>query len=626
MKLSSPVVRRLVLVVLYCGLLSACLYCAYQMRFDFEVPAEFLQRFWKTLIWIVPLKLALLVMTGQFRSMLSFFSLPDAKRLLQAMGSAVGVEFALWYATAGAMMPPRGVILSDFVLSFIALMALRTSLRVYRERFQFSTGQKPSSGLKRRRVVIIGAGAAGATLLMEILSKPGLGMEVACFLDDNPAKAGTTLHGRRIIGPRNLLSRVVEEESVTKAIIAMPSASPQVIKETVQQLNDLGLEHDILPSVTQLLHRSVTVSHLRHVEPEDLLGRSPVGLDHDGILNLVKGRVVLVTGAGGSIGSELCRQLAVRSPSKLVLVERSEPALYAIEQELIRDFCGVAIESLAVNVTHEPSVDRVFAAHRPELIFHAAAHKHVPMMERQPAEAILNNVFGSEIVARCAFRHRVSKCILVSTDKAVNPTNVMGATKRVAELVWGAYQKRSQMDTVGGCTYAAVRFGNVLGSSGSVIPAFKTQISQGGPVRVTHPEINRFFMSIPEAAGLILQSALLSAGGEIFVLDMGEPIRIQDLARQMIELCGFRPDEEIAIEYTGLRPGEKLYEEPVHQSEKVEPTSHPKVRLLRSAEVPEAQRIFEQLAEIGEKLTTEPKEALLEWLGEVVPEYAEAVV
>lgn len=619
MRFPSPLFRRLVLVVTYCGLLTGCLWGAFLLRFDFEVPQEFLERFWNSLLWILLLKVALLSVTGQFRSMLSFFSLPDAKRLVQAMGAAAAVELFSWYLIGGAPLPPRSVILSDFALSFIALMALRTALRIYRERFHFGR-ERPPRGYRRRRVVVIGAGSAGANLLMEIHSKPGLGMEVVCFLDDDPRKAGTTLHGRRIIGPRSFLPVVLDSHRVVKAIIAMPSASPQVIRETVQMLNDLGLDHDILPSVTQLLHRSVTVNHLRHVEPEDLLGRAPEALDDDGIRDLVSNRVVLVTGAGGSIGGELCRQLAVFSPSKLVLVERSESALYAIEQELLRDYSKVALEPLAVSVTDEAGLHRIFELHKPSVVLHAAAHKHVPMMERQPAEAILNNVVGSFVVASCAQIHGARKCILVSTDKAVNPTNVMGATKRVAELVWGAFQ-RGQAGRNGGTIFAAVRFGNVLGSSGSVIPAFRAQIAAGGPVKVTHPEINRFFMSIPEAAGLVLQCSLLSCGGEVFVLDMGESVRIQDLARQMIELCGFRPDEDIKIEFTGLRPGEKLFEEPIHQSENIEATRHPKVRLLAKRSRDECDGILVRVEEVKLRLSEMSEPELLKWLARRVPEY-----
>lgn len=618
---ASHLFRKLVLAAIYTGLLSGCLLGALLLRFDFEVPQEFWARLWRSFLWIIPVKLILLEVNGQFRSMLSYFSLPDAKRLLQAMAASAGVMLFVWYATGGDKMLPRAAILSDLILSFLALMALRTALRIYRERFKITEKKHAVRLQKSRRVVVIGAGSASSTLLMEILSKPGLGMEVVCFLDDDPRKAGTTLHGRRIVGPRNLLPEIVRDESITKAIIAMPGASPQIIKETVQMLNELGVEHDILPSVTQLLRRNVTVSHLRHVDPEDLLGRAPEVLDNVEIQKLIEEQVVMVTGAGGSIGSELCRQLAARRPAKLLLVERSEPALYAIEQELLRDFDVGVLEPLAVSVTDEPGLNRIFEIHKPSLVLHAAAHKHVPMMERQPAEAIQNNVIGSLLVSQCAQRHGVHRCILVSTDKAVNPTNVMGATKRVAELIWGACQQMESERGDRGTLFAAVRFGNVLGSSGSVIPTFRAQIANGGPVTVTHPEINRFFMSIPEAAGLILQSALLSRGGEVFVLDMGEPIRIQDLARQMIELCGFRPDEDIKIDFTGLRPGEKLYEEPVHQSENIQVTKHPKVRLLMNGARCDGGGVLSSVEGLKSRLNEMSKPELIEWLSLTVPEY-----
>ena len=418
-----------------------------------------------------------------------------------------------------------------------------------------------------------------------------------------------------MLGPTRKLASLVEELDLQKIIIAMPTAKPAVIKRMVEQINALGVDHDILPSIAQLLHRQVTVSHLRRVDPEDLLGREAVSLDEEGISGLIKGKVVMVTGAGGSIGSELCRQIAAQNPAKLILVERSEPALFAIEQELIGSHRHVDLVPCVSSVCDEDSLSRGFAKHRPALIFHAAAHKHVPLMEGQPAEAIRNNAIGTEIAARLAIQHGASKFILVSTDKAVNPTNVMGASKRLAELL---LEQKSAASPE--CAFSAVRFGNVLGSSGSVVPTFRRQIAQGGPVTVTHPEVTRYFMSIPEAVGLILQSALQAKGGEIFVLDMGEPVKIVDLARQMIELSGFKPDEDIKISFTGLRPGEKLYEEPIHEMENVEPTSHPKLRRLRNNRsngsgdlVAEMHAVYREAAGDGAQLKA--------WLTEKIPEY-----
>jgi FlaA1/EpsC-like NDP-sugar epimerase len=567
--------RLCVLLAAYLAILFLSLVIALLLRFDFNVGPEYWARFWKTIGWLLPLKLAALAFFGQFRTLLTYFSLPDAKRIAAAMGSSALVAFAAWFVIGGTYVVPRGVIVSDMVLSFLGLTAFRTALRIYREKLSAPTVGSGTG--RKRRAAILGAGTAGAALLRDIQGRQGLGLDVVCFVDDDRSKIGGTIHGKQVLGPTRSLASMVEELDLQKIIIAMPTAKPAVIKRLVEQINALGIDHDILPSVAQLLHRQVTVSHLRRVDPEDLLGREAVALDHEGIKALIKGKVVMVTGAGGSIGSELCRQIAEQNPSKLILVERSEPALFAIEQELLGSHRYIDLVACASSVCDEESISRIFSKNRPHLVFHTAAHKHVPLMESQPAEAIRNNSIGTEIVARMASLHGTTKFILVSTDKAVNPTNVMGASKRLAEML---LEQKSATET--GCAFAAVRFGNVLGSSGSVVPTFRRQIAAGGPLTVTHPEVTRYFMSIPEAVGLILQSALQAQGGEIFVLDMGEPVKIVDLARQMIELSGFKPDEDIKITFTGLRPGEKLYEEPIHEMENVEPTSHRKVRLLRN--------------------------------------------
>ncbi len=607
--------RLVVLIGVYAVILFLCLLTALFLRFDFNVAPEYWNRFWKSVVWILPLKLVALAVFGQFRTLLTYFSLPDAKRIAAAMTSSAIVCLGIWFLVGGHSVVPRGVLVSDMVLSFLALGALRVGLRLYRERI-VAAESKPAGSTKKKRTAIVGAGTAGAALLRDIQGRRGLGLDVVCFIDDDRAKIGSSLHGKQVIGPTRRLAPLVEELDLQKIIIAMPTAKPSVIKCLVEQINALGVDHDILPSVAQLLHRQVTVSHLRRVDPEDLLGREAVSLDEEGISGLIKGKVVMVTGAGGSIGSELCRQIAQQNPARLVLIERSEPALFAIEQELIGSHRHVELVASVSSVCDDASVERIFAKYRPSLVFHAAAHKHVPLMESQPAEAMRNNAIGTEIVARLAAKHRAGKLILVSTDKAVNPANVMGASKRLAEMV--LEQKSAEgME----CAFAAVRFGNVLGSSGSVVPTFRRQISAGGPVTVTHPEVTRYFMSIPEAVGLILQSALQAKGGEIFVLDMGEPVKIVDLARQMIELSGFKPDEDIKITFTGLRPGEKLYEEPIHEMENVEPTSHPKVRRLRNNRsngtgdlVAEMHAVYREAAGDIEMLKT--------WLAEKIPEYS----
>jgi FlaA1/EpsC-like NDP-sugar epimerase len=607
--------RLVVLVAAYSTILAVSLVLALLLRFDFHVDAEYWSRLRNTAVWLMPLKVASLFLFGQFRTLLTYFSLPDAKRLAGAMGVCAVLALIVWFASDGAGVVPRGVIVSDMVISFLGLSALRTLLRIYRERLTATTGG--SAAPRRRRTAILGAGSSGAALLRDIQGRQGLGLDVVCFIDDDRTKIGSSLHGRLVLGPTRKLGALAAELELQKVVIAMPTARPVVIKNLVEMANTAGLEHDILPSVAQLLHRQVTVSHLRRVDPEDLLGREPVELDHGGIEAFIKGKVVLVTGAGGSIGSELCRQIAERSPSKLVLVERSEPALFAIEQELLASYRHVELVLSASSVCDEAAMDRLVARTKPCLIFHAAAHKHVPLMENQPDEALRNNALGTETMARLAGEHGVSRFVLISTDKAVNPTSVMGATKRLAEMVVDEYQRQRGEN----CAYSAVRFGNVLGSSGSVVPTFRRQISEGGPVTVTHPEVTRYFMSIPEAVGLILQSALQSRGGEIFVLDMGEPIKIVDLARQMIELSGFKPDEDIKITFTGLRPGEKLYEEPIHEMENVEPTIHPKVRRLRNNRfhgsgdlAAEIHAIYREAAGDGRRLKV--------WLAAKIPEYS----
>ena len=608
---TNQIVRFVALVLAYVSVLVGSLVFSLLLRFDFSVPEQYWQAFGEWSPGVILFKLIVLGVAGQYRSLLTFFSFPDAKRLFIALGVAAVVEAVVWFFLRGQGMPPRGVIAVDFILSFVGLVGLRMGMRIFRESF---TGKVESQLPKsRKRVAILGAGSAGATLAREIQTKPGLGLEVVCFIDDDPHKIGKSVHGRQVVGTRQELAEIVSRLSIDKCIIAMPNASPAVIKETVGVLRSRGIDHDILPSMDQLLHRKVTVSHLRHVSPEDLLGRKPVALDNTAIAGLIKNKVVLVTGAGGSIGSELCRQIAAFDPAKLILLERSEPALFAIEQELAKDFQWLSIEPVAASVCNKDRINAIFKKFRPQVVFHAAAHKHVPLMERQPAEAILNNSIGTLIVSQAASAHGCEKFILVSTDKAVNPTNVMGASKRVAELVINSMQKRTET------IFASVRFGNVLGSSGSVIPTFRQQIANGGPVTVTHPEVYRFFMSIPEAVGLILQSGAQSQGGEVFVLDMGEPIKIHDLAKQMIELCGFVPDEDIKIEFTGLRPGEKLYEEPIHQAENVHPTNHPKLRrLVGNGDVED---VIAELESLREHLADMTDGDLKAWLHAKVPEY-----
>ncbi len=578
-------------------------------RFDLNIPPEFLQRWSESILWVIALKLAILAAFGQFRSLLTFFSFPDAKMVFWGLGSAAIFQLAAWFVSGGEGMIPRGTIVVDFILSFLGVCGLRIVMRILRDRFFAKRAQAAHA----KRVAILGAGQAGATLAREVQSKPGLGLDVVCFFDDDFKKIGRTLHSIPVVSNFEDMLPVMSRLEISKAIIAMPGASPAVISRLVSDLNAAGIDHDILPSVNCILSRKFSVERLRHVAPEDLLGRAPVLLNEDSINTLLHGARVLVTGAGGSIGRELCRQIAGRNPEVLVLMERAEPALFKIEQEILRDYPSVALEAVAGSVCNEHQLDTVFSMHSPTIVFHAAAHKHVPLMERQPGEAVWNNTFGTLFCARAAQKHGAHRFVLVSTDKAVDPTNAMGASKRLAELVLSELQGRGGSPTV----FCSVRFGNVLDSSGSVVPVFRRQIAMGGPVTVTHPEVERYFMSIPEAVGLILQSATFAGPGDSFVLDMGFPIRIDSLARQMIQLQGFEPDRDISIVYTGLRPGEKLRETPIHQAERVAPSSHPKIRRILQ---PAYTSVVEPLEAMRWRLHyMNPAEAM-SWMAALIPD------
>ncbi len=567
--------RLVVLATVYGLELATAFWLAYDLRWDFAVPEAFVAQRLQLLAVVVLCKLILLHSFGQFRSMLSYFGLADFSGVVLAMSGSSVMMLALWFFATQHASPPRGVILMDFVLSVTLVCSFRLFLRILRT---WTTTGQIRPGLAERRIAIVGAGDVGEALAKELLARRGGGLRPVLFLDDDPAKIGRSIHGLPVLGPITKLVEIAPELHLQELVVAMPSAGPKVVQEIVGLGRQVGLSAQLVPSATQLASGQVKVDRTRPVAIEDLLGRDPVALDSDGIGRLLQDRVVLVTGAGGSIGSELCRQILARGPRALLMVEQTEIALFEIENELLAGPGGKVIVPLIADITDLHSMRAIFAKHKPEIVFHAAAHKHVPLMERQPCEAIKNNTFGTAQLARLASEFGVARFVLISTDKAINPTSVMGCSKRLAEKALQARQR-----TPGNRTrFLAVRFGNVLGSSGSVIPTFRRQIAQGGPVTVTHREMTRYFMTIPEAVGLVLQTATLGEGGEIFILDMGKPVKIVDMARQMIELSGFKPDIDIEVRITGLRPGEKLYEELRHTDETHEPTSHPRVFKLKA--------------------------------------------
>jgi FlaA1/EpsC-like NDP-sugar epimerase len=610
--------RLCAVLLIYALILSFSLWLSYQLRFDFftiEGFEEHKKAIFNSILWIVPLKLFVLQFGRQFNGLLSFFSTPDLVRLGSSIAVGSGLIVLPRVLQMNIMTPPRGVILMDFVLSLLLLGGFRVTCRVFRERFQLHAGNR-SSHRTAQKVAILGAGEVGASLAKELLNKRGLGKLPVAFFDDDSSKRGMRIFNIPVIGTPESLEDNRLNLGLEAGVIAMPGASARRKAEIVRLLQKLHIPFTTVPSFEQMATGQVKVSELREVEISDLLGRPAVEVDKTHISKMVGGHVVMVTGAGGSIGSELCRQIALYNPQRLLLLDQSEVQLFQIEQELIdRGMRGI-LKSLVVDILDEDRLRHVFKRFQPQIIFHAAAHKHVPMMEAQPSEAIKNNSFGSALVASLAGEYGVSRFVMISTDKAINPTNVMGASKRLAEMYVQALQAANGGET----KFMAVRFGNVLGSSGSVIPTFKKQIAAGGPVKVTHPEVTRYFMTIPEAVGLVLQSGAIGQGGEIFVLDMGDPVKIVDLARQLIELSGLVPDEDIDIEFVGLRPGEKLFEELQHTDENTKPTEHDKIFCFVSEpkKLEEVQAIFDGLKPILH--SSEPAELKLK-LKEAVPEY-----
>jgi FlaA1/EpsC-like NDP-sugar epimerase len=609
-------IRTILLLAIYGLVLSASFYLAYDLRFDFAVPvdAQFDRNHY--LVGILLVKLALLVPFRQYGSLLTFFSVPDLLRIVGAM-LVGGLGFTiLWYVTSGQLAPPRGVLLADFVLSVAGLSGCRLLLRIYRERFSIHSNISGGDGgrIKLRRIVIFGAGDVGARLAQEVTSRPHLGLRPICFLDDDRSKHGMLIHGVTVKGAPEEIAKIAARRKIDSAVIAMPSVSGRRMREIVHLATEARLSVEIVPSINELAAGRMRANRIRPVEVQDLLGREAVNLDSASIRKLIEDRVVMVTGAGGSIGSELCRQIAGLNPKRLLMVEQAEGNLFAAMQEIDELGLGAIALPLVADIADSERMESIFSRYEPEVVFHAAAHKHVFMMERQPAEAIANNVLGTRRLALIAARHRVGTFVLISTDKAINPTSVMGATKRLAEIQVLAIQA-AQGD--GGGKFMAVRFGNVLGSSGSVVPIFKRQIARGGPVTITHPDVTRYFMTIPEAVGLVLQSAVLGRGGEIFVLDMGQPVKIADLARQMIVLSGFKPEEDIEIKIVGLRPGEKLFEELRYGTEKHLPTIHPRIMHFVSETALSESGIVELEREL---FRLEPGE-LKRILKRMVPEY-----
>lgn len=554
-------------------------FLALLLRFDFifsRIPVNYLEGYlWSMPYWILS-TIVIFYICRLYHSIWRLASVAELRMIITAYLVIMVVDVAGMLFMHLRM--PRSYYFMGYVLCFCMTAGTRFSYRLLRS---YTNRKRQDEGKDEQdRIMIIGGGEAGQILIKELINSSRFHTKVCCVIDDNPNKRGRVLEGIPIVGDRNDILEMVEKYEVNHIIYAIPTSSAKTRKEILNICKETKCRLQTVPGVYQLLNGEVSVSTLKNVEIQDLLGREQIKVNNEEILNAIGDKIVLVTGGGGSIGSELCRQIATSNPKQLIIFDMYENNAYDIQQELIRKYPDLNLVTLIGSVRNTNRLAWLMQTYKPDIVFHAAAHKHVPLMEDSPNEAIKNNVLGTYKTATAAARAGVKKFVLISTDKAVNPTNIMGASKRLCEMVI-QMMNREYKDT----TFVAVRFGNVLGSNGSVTPLFKKQIADGGPVTVTHKDIIRFFMTIPEAVSLVLQAAYYAKGGEIFILDMGEPVKIDDMARNLIKLSGYTPDVDIMVEYTGLRPGEKLYEEMLMDEEGLESTENSLIHIGKPIEM-----------------------------------------
>jgi FlaA1/EpsC-like NDP-sugar epimerase len=606
-------------------LLATAWYGSHLVRFDFAIPIENLNSL-KLLPYIVIVKIAVFYFFDLYRGMWRYTSISDLLNVIKAtsISSLLIISFILFKARFIGFA--RSVFIIDWCFTILLIAGFRLSIRIY---FEFMEENKSwRSALRRilsplkaarsdvKNLIIIGAGDCGEKIYREIRDNAGLRYNVVGFLDDDPTKVGMKIHGIPVLGYIRDLEMIEKRVSADEALIAIPSATAHQMRTIVAHCNECGITFKTIPGMGELINGRLTVNAIREVAYRDLLGREVIKLDEVKIGAYLQGRNILVTGAGGSIGSELCRQLCRFRPKSIVLYERAESALYELELELKRNFSGIEILGILADVRDRRQLEMAFEALRPNTVFHAAAYKHVPMLELQPWKAIKNNIQGTRNIIEFANKYEVERFVFVSTDKAVRPSNVMGASKRVAEMLVQSQNGCGLSNT----RFMTVRFGNVVGSVGSVIPLFKKQIARGGPITVTHPEVTRYFMTIPEACQLILQAGSMGEGGEIFILDMGTPIRISDMARDLIRLSGFEPDVDIKIEYIGLRPGEKLFEELITEGEGIIPTNHEKILMIKGAEC-NLDTLNGKIDQLGRLAYDQDAERIKAVLQEIVSDY-----
>lgn len=609
-------IRRVGLIIYDIIAIMAASALGLLMRFDLSY-AEITNKWWIEVIWrYLPYNIVLTILIFYifklYQSLWTYAGVTEMSSTIEACIVASAMQAAGMQAMGAIMgwnvQMPRSYYFLYAMCLLILIIASRFAYRIFR-----TWVEKRTAKAVNRNVMVVGAGEAGNSLIREINSSKFIKKNVMCVIDDDPKKVGNYIHGVKVVGTRADILEFAAQYDIDEIILALPSVTKKEQKEILDICKETKCELKTLPGIYQLVNGEINVSQLRKVEVEDLLGRDPIEVDLDSIMNYVNGKIVLVTGGGGSIGAELCRQIATKKPKQLVIVDIYENSAYDIQQELMRKHPDLNLKVLIASVRNTQRMQDIFAEYKPDIVYHAAAHKHVPLMEDSPNEAIKNNVMGTWKTAQAAVDNGVKKFVMISTDKAVNPTNIMGSTKRICEMIVQAYNKKSSTD------FVAVRFGNVLGSNGSVIPLFRKQIAAGGPVTVTHPDIIRYFMTIPEAVSLVLQAGAFAKGGEIFILDMGEPVRILDLARNLIRLSGYVPGEDIEISFTGLRPGEKLYEELLMKEEGMKDTPNRLIHIGKPIEFDE-EEFFKQLECLKEESRME-KADVQAWIKKLVPTY-----
>jgi len=603
-----PAMEPALKTVLLAAASVVALAVSFELRFDFAPAASEWEIFWRTLPIVVVIRGCANWWWGLHRHWWRFVSLPDLGRILRSTigGSAV---FAVVVVSLPLMGIPRSIILLEAALTFL----LSSGMMIFSR--QRHPGKASAGAGHGKRVLIVGAGETAINAARELHHHVKLKYVPVAFVDDDPRKQGALLFGVPVLGTIADIPELVSDYGIEEIVIAMPSVKRSRMREIMDVCQRTGLRIGILPATTDLIQGRVTVNRLREVRIEDLLGRPAVALDITAVRPVLEGSTVCITGAGGSIGSELCRQVAICGPDLLVMMDRNENSLHYLQLELAERFPTLALQPVVADVTDLTRVERIIRESRPRVIFHAAAYKHVPLMEANPCEAVMNNVGGTRILAQMAERYGVERFVMISTDKAINPTSVMGASKRVAEILLQGLQRSSRT------RFVIVRFGNVLGSEGSVVPIFSRQIARGGPVTVTHPEVVRFFMLVQEAVHLVLHASVIGEPGDLFLLDMGEPVRIMDLAADMIRLSGLEPNVDVEIRVTGLRPGEKLYEELITPGEVAVSTSHPKIMRLNDGNHRNWVSVRARIANLESLAREQAGELVRAMLGEIVPEY-----